>query len=87
MLFVWWEAHAAEPSLPLRLFTDRSVSAIYAMNFMQMFAITTVSTFLPLFLQMATGVTTKSGLQIVPQSVMISVTAAVCGNVVSRIGR
>lgn len=86
--FLWWEGRATEPILPLRLFGDRSVSAIFAMSFALMFGLVSVTTFMPLFLQVATGSSaTASGLQMVPQSLGITVTATLTGNLVSRFGR
>ncbi|MGE3355528.1 MAG: MDR family MFS transporter [Acidimicrobiia bacterium] len=85
---LWWEARAPEPVLPLRLFRDRTVAAIFVMSFGQMFGLIAVATFLPLFLQIATGASaTRSGLQMVPQSLAISGTATVAGFLVSRWGR
>ncbi len=82
------ERRAPEPMLPLRLFKDRSVRAIFIMSFGQMFGLIAVATFLPLFLQVATGATaTRSGLQMVPQSLAISGTATIAGFLVSRSGR
>ena len=61
---LWWETKAPEPVLPLRLFRDRTVRAVFAMNFGQMFGLIAVATFLPLFLQVATGASaTRSGLR------------------------
>lgn len=86
--FLWWEGRAVEPILPLRLFADRSVSAVFAMSFGLMFALVSVATFMPLFLQIATGASaTQSGLQMVPQSLGITFTATLTGNLVSRFGR
>ncbi len=86
--FLAQERRAPEPILPLRLFKDRSVSAIFAMNFSLMFGLVAVATFLPLFLQVATGASaTQSGLQMVPQSFAISGTATMSGFLVSRFGR
>ncbi|MCC6438409.1 MAG: MFS transporter [Acidimicrobiales bacterium] len=85
---LWWETKAAEPVLPLRLFRDRTVRAVFAMNFGQMFGLIAVATFLPLFLQVATGASaTRSGLEMVPQSLAISGTATASGFMVSRWGR
>lgn len=82
------ERRAVEPVLPLRLFRERSVSAIFVMSFGQMFGLISVATFLPLFLQIATGASaTRSGLQMVPQSLAISGTATLAGFLVSRTGR
>jgi EmrB/QacA subfamily drug resistance transporter len=82
------ERRAVEPILPLRLFRDRTVSTIFVMSFGQMFGLIAVATFLPLFLQVATGASaTRSGLEMVPQSLAISGTATLAGFLVSRFGR
>ena len=86
--FVFQERRAVEPILPLRLFRDRTVSAVYVMNFVQMFGLITVTTFLPLLLQVSGGASpTRSGLQVVPQSLAITITSTITGRVVSHIGR
>jgi EmrB/QacA subfamily drug resistance transporter len=86
--FVVQERRAAEPLLPMRLFTNRSVAAAYGMNFSIMFGLIAVTTFLPLFLQVSTGASaTRSGLQVVPQSLAITTAATLSGAFISRIGR
>lgn len=88
VVFILQERRAPEPVLPLRLFRDRTVSAVFAMNFALMFGLIAVATFMPLFLQVATGASaTNSGLQMVPQSFAISGTATLAGFMVSRFGR
>ncbi len=88
VLLVLQERRAIEPILPLRLFRDRTVSSLFAMNFGLMFGVIAISTFLPLFLQVATGASaTGSGLRMVPQSFAISGTATLSGFLVSRFGR
>jgi hypothetical protein len=74
--------------VPLHLFTDRSIVAVFVMSFCVMAALLAMATFLPLFLQVATGVSaTRSGLLMTPQSVGISVVATISGFVVTRTGR
>jgi EmrB/QacA subfamily drug resistance transporter len=86
--FLTQESRAAEPIIPLRLFTDRTVSLIFVMGFLLMGSLISVSTFLPLFLQVSTGASaTASGLMLTPQSVGISVIAALSGWLVARTGR
>ena len=87
-LFIAQERRAEEPILPLHLFRDRTISVVFGMGFVQMFGLIGVGTFLPLFLQVATGASaTKSGLQMVPQSLGITFTATTIGQLVSRYGR
>lgn len=88
VLFLAQERRADEPIIPLHLFLDRSVALIFVMGFLLMAALISVSTFLPLFLQVATGASaTRSGLLLTPQSIGISVIAAASGWLVSRTGR
>lgn len=86
--FVVIERRAAEPIIPMRLFLDRTAAAIFAMGFLLMGALLAVVTFLPLFLQVSTGVSaTRSGLMLIPQSVGISLIATFGGWMVTRTGR
>ncbi|MFV0526257.1 MAG: MDR family MFS transporter [Acidimicrobiales bacterium] len=86
--FLIQESRAEEPVIPLRLFRDRSVVLVYVMGFGIMVMIVSVSTFLPLFLQVATGVSaTQSGLEMTPQTIGMSLMAAGGGALVSRTGR
>ncbi|MEZ5379309.1 MAG: MDR family MFS transporter [Acidimicrobiales bacterium] len=87
-VFLMQEARAEEPIIPLRLFTDRTVVLVFGMGFILMGALLSVTTFLPLFLQVSTGASaTKSGLMVTPQSVGVSLVAAVSGLLVSKSGR
>lgn len=87
-LFVAQESRAIEPIIPLRLFADRSIVAVFIMGFALMAALLAVLTFLPLFLQVSAGVSaTRSGLMLLPESIGISLVAAVSGYLVSRTGR
>ncbi len=88
LAFLAVERRAEEPILPLRLFADRTISMVFVMGFGLMFAVVAVATFMPLFLQVASGVSaTESGLMLVPQTLGITVTATVTGRLVSRFGR
>jgi len=87
-LFMWQESRADEPIIPLRLFRDRTIVVVFIMGFILMASLLTVMTFLPLFLQVSTGVSaTRSGLLLTPQSLGISLVATVSGYLVSRTGR
>jgi MFS family permease len=64
------------------------VVAVFVMGFCLMAALLSMSTFMPLFLQVSTGVSaTRSGLMLTPQSIGISFMATVGGYLVSRTGR
>ena len=88
VLFVIQESRAAEPVIPLHLFRDRTIVAVFVMGSGIMGALLTLATFMPLFLQVSTGASaTRSGLIMVPQALAMSLTATVSGFVVSRSGR
>jgi len=86
--FVVQENRAPEPIIPMRLFLDRTGAVIYAMGFLLMASLIAVFTFLPLFLQVATGASaTRSGLMLTPESIGLSLVATGSGWIVSRTGR
>lgn len=88
IVFVLQERRAVEPIIPLRLFVDRNIVLVFAMGFILMAALLATSTFLPLFLQVSTEASaTRSGLMVTPQSVGVSLVAAVSGLLVSKTGR
>jgi len=63
-IFIWWESHAAEPILPLRLFHNRIFSVSSGIGFSIGFAMFGAIVFLPLYLQIVRGVSpTQSGLE------------------------
>ncbi len=87
-LFVLQERRAIEPIIPLRLFRDPTITLIFCMGFLVMASLISVSTFLPFFLQVATGASaTRSGLLLSPQSIGISVVAALGGSIIAKTGR
>ncbi len=87
-LFVLQERRAAEPIIPLRLFRDRTVALVFTMGFLLMASLMAVSTFLPFFLQVATGASaTRSGLLLSPQSIGISIVAFGGGAVIAKTGK
>lgn len=65
--FLAWERRAKEPLLPLRLFSDPIFSVSLALSFLVGCALFGGVVFLPLFLQVVTGVSaTNSGLLLLP---------------------
>ena len=71
-----WEPRSTNPILPVHLFRNHTVQTMVPMVTLISAAMTTVSSFMPLFLQVATGASaTRSGLMMVPQSFSISATA------------
>ena len=85
--FVWWEHRAAHPMLPLRLFSKRNFSfanietlAVYA-------GLSTLTFFLVLFLQQLAGYSAlKSGLALVPITVVMFVLSPRFGRLSMRFG-
>ncbi|MFM9131793.1 MAG: MDR family MFS transporter [Actinomycetota bacterium] len=74
-VFLWWEPRVRNPIVPMHLFRNHTVQVMVPMATLISAAMTTVSTFMPLFLQAVTGVSpTNSGLLLVPM--MIGMTAA-----------
>ena len=74
-VFLWWEPRVTNPIVPMHLFRNHTVQVMVPMVTLISAAMTTVSTFMPLFLQAVTGVSpTNSGLLLVPM--MIGMTAA-----------
>ena len=86
--FILVERRAAEPVLPLRLFQNRAFWITSTVGFVVGFALFGSMTYLPLFLQVAKGVTpTASGLQMLPLMGGMLVTSIGSGQVISRTGR
>lgn len=87
-LFLFQERRAAEPILPLRLFRNRVFTITSAAGFIVGLAMFGGIIFLPLFLQVVTGVSaTDSGLLLVPLMAGILTTSIVSGHRISQHGR
>ena len=86
--FVLVERRAAEPVLPLHLFSNRVFAVASAVAFVVGFAMFGAITFLPLFLQIVKGVSpTLSGLRLLPLLGGLILTSAGSGQLISRYGR
>jgi EmrB/QacA subfamily drug resistance transporter len=87
-VFVFVESRAAEPVLPLRLFSNRVFSVCCALSFIVGFAMLGAITFLPTFEQYVDGVSaTISGLKLLPLVAGLLVTSVAAGTAVGRTGR
>jgi EmrB/QacA subfamily drug resistance transporter len=87
-MFVFVESRAAEPVLPLRLFSSRVFSVCCALSFIVGFAMLGAITFLPTFQQYVDGVSaTISGLKLLPLVVGLLVTSVGAGTAVGKTGR
>ena len=86
--FVWVEARAAEPVLPLQLFGNNTFVITNAVGFLVGMAMFGSITFLPLFLQVAKGVSpTNSAFQLLPMMVGLIGASTLSGFIMSRTGR
>lgn len=86
--FALIEARAAEPILPLGLFRQNVFTVTSAIGFVAGAAMMGSITFMPLFLQIAKGVSpTISGLQLIPMTAGILVSSNVAGRYMGRTGR
>ena len=86
--FLWAESRAAEPILPLRLFSNRVFRVASAIGFVIGFALFGALTYLPLFQQVVRGYSpTASGLQLVPVMAGVLIGSIGSGQVITRTGR
>ena len=87
-LFIWAEARAPEPLIPLKVFKNRNfVLSTSAGLFIGIAMFGTIG-YLPTYLQMVTGVdATGSGLMLIPMIVGLMFTAMGTGFIASRTGR
>jgi EmrB/QacA subfamily drug resistance transporter len=86
--FVWWEARAVEPILPLTMFRSRALSLTSAISFAQAITMFGALIFIPLFLQIAYSESpTSSGLRMIPLMMSVLVASVISGRVITRIGR
>ena len=86
--FVIIERRASEPVMPLRLFRGRTFTLASGMSFMIGFALFGVISYLPLFLQLASGASaTGSGLTMLPLMGGLLVASLGSGQVISKTGR
>jgi EmrB/QacA subfamily drug resistance transporter len=87
-LFVFVEARAAEPIIPLTLFRNHTFSVTSTIGFIVGFALFGAVTYLPLYLQVTKGLSpTKSGLQLLPLMAGVLVTSILSGQLITRLGR
>ncbi len=90
LAFAWWVSagHAAEPVLPLRLFTNPVFSVCAGISFAAGYAMFGALSFLPLFLQVVRGVSaTISGVYLLPMVLGLLLTSVGSGQLIARLGR
>lgn len=86
-LFIWVEARAAEPVLPLQLFRNNTFVVSNAVGFLVGMAMFGSITFLPMYLQLAKGVSpTNSAFQLLPMMVGLIGASTLSGFFMSRTG-
>ncbi|KKB09186.1 MDR family MFS transporter [Devosia chinhatensis] len=86
--FLWVEARAPEPVLPLSLFRNNTFAVTSAVGFLVGMAMFGSITFLPMYLQLAKGISpTDSALQLVPMMVGLIGASMLSGFIMTRTGR
>jgi EmrB/QacA subfamily drug resistance transporter len=86
--FLYIEARAAEPILPLNVFRSRNFSVAIAMSFLLGLVLFGALTFLPLYQQTVQHLSaTESGLMLIPMMLGSTVTALIAGQVTTKTGR
>ncbi len=87
VIFVLVERRAAEPILPMRLFTKPVFSIASLLSFIVGFAMLGALTYLPSYLQYVSGASaTSSGVRTLPMVVGLLITSLLSGTVVGRTG-
>jgi EmrB/QacA subfamily drug resistance transporter len=86
--FTYQERRATEPILPLRLFKNPAFRQMNATGFLVAMAMFGTTAYLPLFLQIVTGIRpTLSGLLLMPQSFSSTIAGIIVGRLVTKTGR
>ncbi|WP_240233106.1 MDR family MFS transporter [Devosia lacusdianchii] len=86
--FIWVEAHASEPVLPLQLFRNNTFLVTNSIGFLVGMAMFGSITFLPMYLQIAKGISpTNSAFQLLPMMVGLIGASTLSGFVMSKTGR
>ncbi|MFC7815922.1 MDR family MFS transporter [Streptomyces sp. NPDC057367] len=87
-LFCWAETRAAEPMLPMRLFSNPVFTVCSVLSFIVGFAMLGALTYLPTYLQYVDGDSaTVSGVRTLPMVAGLLIASVFSGSVVSRTGR
>ncbi len=87
-VFVYVEANASEPIIPLHLFRGRTFSASMVSIFFATFGFGAAIIFLPLYFQIVQGASaTESGYRLLPFLFGLILSSIISGQIVSRTGR
>jgi EmrB/QacA subfamily drug resistance transporter len=88
VIFVLVERRAAEPILPMHLFSQRVFTICSILSFIVGFAMMGAMTFLPTFLQYVQGTSaTDSGIRMLPMVIGLLITSIVAGGYVGKTGQ
>ncbi|WP_225027878.1 MDR family MFS transporter [Xinfangfangia pollutisoli] len=88
LLFLWVEARAAEPVLPLSLFRSNVFNVTSAIGFVAGAMMFGTLTFIPVYLQIAKGATpTQSGWEMIPMTAGILTLSTISGRYMGRTGK
>ncbi|KAK7053805.1 membrane transporter [Favolaschia claudopus] len=83
---LWENWTERSPIIPPRLFKTRTTGIVFTTVFLHGFAFFAAAFYLPLYFQILGASPTKSGVLIIPFSILSSVTSALGGYIVSRTG-
>lgn len=87
-IFIWVEARAREPILPLHLFSIPTFRTATLGSFVMSMAFLGVVMFMPLYMQVVQGVSaTQSGVALLPLMIALIFSSIMSGRVVSRTGK
>jgi EmrB/QacA subfamily drug resistance transporter len=87
-LFIWWEARAKEPIIPLTLFSNHTFSLTSILGFIIGAGMFGAIVMLPLYLQVVKGDSaTSAGLKLIPLMLGIVTTSIISGKLISKHGR
>ena len=87
VLFIWWEARAKEPIIPLALFKNHTFTLTSILGAIIGAGMFGAIVMLPLYMQVVQGATaTESGLKLIPLMLGIVSTSIVSGKLISKHG-
>ncbi|WP_129308661.1 MFS transporter [Streptomyces sp. L2] len=88
VVFCWWQTRAADPILPMSLFTDPVFRVAAPLQFVGGFTVLAVPVFVVTYLQVARGVSAQaSGIRLAPMAIGVLVVMMVSGRLIPRFGR
>ncbi|KKK95835.1 hypothetical protein LCGC14_2668810, partial [marine sediment metagenome] len=87
-MFIYAELHTEEPLLPMGLFRNRIFAVSAVVTLMTGIAMFGALSYIPLFVQGVIGASaTNSGLVTMPMMIAMAISAAITGQIMSRLGR